>query len=156
MPNPRGRGRPKRAWRPSEAQLQNIADAAPQPPSDSDGDNADQVNAINFPSLDIDLDEVFGDIFPTYFDIVMTVKPADITEAPSSVPKALGGPDSARWQAALDREVTQHDNNGTFGPALDPKDLPPNCKPIPFEVILKDKRDGTAKARGIIKGFHMT
>jgi len=52
--------------------------------------------------------------------------------------------------------VSAHIKNKTFGPRIDPKDLPAGRKPIPLDVILKLKRDGTEKARAIIKGFHMT
>jgi hypothetical protein len=54
------------------------------------------------------------------------------------------------------REVNAHIKNKTLGKRIDPKDLPAGRKPIPLDVILKIKRDGTVKARGIIKGFHMT
>ena len=72
------------------------------------------------------------------------------------MPKALAGPDRVKWWAALQREVAQHKKNGTFGPPLDPKDLPPGRKAIPFDCILKLKRDGTPKVRGIMKGYRMT
>ena len=36
MPNPRGRGRPRREWRSSQAQLENIANGEPSPPDEND------------------------------------------------------------------------------------------------------------------------
>ena len=39
--------------------------------------------------------------------------------------------------------------------AIDPKDLPPGVRPIPFDLIGKVKRDCTHKCRGIVKGYHM-
>ena len=47
-----------------------------------------------------------------------------------------------------------HQKNGTLGPKLDA--LPTGFRPIPLDIIFKVKRNGSKKARAIIKGFHMT
>ena len=70
--------------------------------------------------------------------------------------KRIKNTPAIRLTAALQREVAQHRKNGTFGPPLDPRDLPPGRKAIPFDCILKLKRDGTPKVRGILKGYRMT
>ena len=75
---------------------------------------------------------------------------------PSSIPEALAGPDAHLWAEALNREASQHEKNGTLGPPINPKDLPPDVKPIPMDVLTKTKRDGTKKARVVIKGFRMS
>jgi hypothetical protein len=34
--------------------------------------------------------------------------------------EALAGPDAAGWIEALNKEVSQHNNNGTFSAPMDP------------------------------------
>ena len=67
--------------------------------------------------------------------------------------EALRGPHAEEWKTAVIKEFRSHQKNKTFGPALDK--VPEGFKPIPFDVILKLKRSGLRKARGIIKGFFM-
>jgi hypothetical protein len=86
-----------------------------------------------------------------YNDVVL-----QSSDCPSNIPKALAGPDAEKWRAALAREYDQHTKNGTFSEPIDPKDLPPGRKAVPFDCVLKVKRDGTHKVRGIIKGYRMT
>ena len=57
------------------------------------------------------------------------------------------------WKSAVSKEFASHVKNGTLGPALDK--VPPGFTPVPFDVILKIKREGTKKARGIIKDYYM-
>ena len=165
MPNPRGRGRPRREWHPSEAQLQRLASANPSPPENDEAASSD-VNAV-FTSMDLgdgsyaalmsEDDGKFSaieDAFPLYFE-QMACAYATAGD-PSSVPEALATPDAHLWAEALNREVSQHVKNGTFGPPIDPKNLPPGVKPIPMDVLPKTKRDGTKKARVVIKGFRMS
>jgi hypothetical protein len=100
-----------------------------------------------------DAERQFNECYAAYHDAVYA---AYAGECPRSVPEALAGPESAKWRKSLAREHDQHEKNGTFGPAIDPKDLPPGRKPIPFDCILSEKRNGLPKTRGIVKGFHMT
>ena len=66
---------------------------------------------------------------------------------------ALRGPDKEKWCESIGKEHAQHEKHKTLGP---PQPQPPaGVKAIPFEILLKIKRDKTAKARGVIKGFHM-
>ena len=66
---------------------------------------------------------------------------------------ALRGPDKEKWCESIGKEHAQHKKHKTLGP---PQPQPPEgVKAIPFEILLKTKRDKTAKARGVIKGFHM-
>ena len=91
------------------------------------------------------------DVFAIYYDVVHSG-----TDCPKNIPTALAGLDAALWRTALTSEWRQHEKNGTFGSPIDPKDLPPGVRPIPFDCVLKMKRDFTLKVRGIMKGFHMT
>jgi len=94
---------------------------------------------------------MLDEIFPIYYDTVLAS-----VGCPSSVPKALAGPNRVKWWASLQRERAQHVKHNTFGPAVDPKSLPPGHKPIALDCILKEKRDGTPKTRAILKGYRMT
>ena len=85
------------------------------------------------------------DAYPAYFDHLECAYAT--AGGPSSIPEALAGPDAHLWTEFLNREASQHEKNGTFGPPIDPKDLPPNTKPIPMDVLTKTKRDGTKKSR---------
>ena len=38
---------------------------------------------------------------------------------------------------------------------MDPKDVPPGVRPIPFDLVGKVKRNGKYKCRGIVKGYHI-
>jgi hypothetical protein len=141
LPNPRGRGRPQRNYAPSAAALEAIAAGPPSPP--------DEVNA----TTTLQLDWLDGSFYDDYFDCVLaTMAPG----CPTTMAEALAGPDAAGWIEALNKEVSQHDKNGTFSAPIDPAKLPPGSKAIPFNVVLNIKRDGTLKVRGIIKGFNMT
>jgi hypothetical protein len=79
-----------------------------------------------------------------------------VSDCPKNIQTALTGPDGEKWRSSLNREFAQHVANGTFGEAIDPKDLPPGRKAVPFDLVLAIKRDGTRKARGIMKGYRMT
>ena len=124
--------RPRREWHPSPEALEHLAAGDAAPP-------------------DVNFIEKLGDVHPFYFDTVFAT-----TTCPSSIPKALAGSEALAWSKSLDSEVTQHEKNETFGPAIDPKDLPPGIKAIPFDCVLAEKRDGRKKVRGIVKGFRMT
>ena len=126
--------RPQRSWRPSAEALERLAAGNASPP-----------DIIEFAK------ELEGP-YHYYLDTVFTTT----EDCPSSVPIALAGREGKGWSGALDKEVGQHLKNGTFGPVLDAKDLPPGVKVIPFGCVLKLKRDGLKKVRGIIKGFRMT
>jgi hypothetical protein len=139
LPIPRGRGRIARDRVPSIAALENLAAGEPHPPDDIVPDDA----MLTTDELD--------NAFPAYDDIVMKTK-----DCPSNIPDALAGPDGGEWRTALNREHTQHEKNGTFSAAIDPKDLPPGRKAVPFDCVLNIKRDGARKVRGIIKGYRMT
>jgi hypothetical protein len=133
IPNPRGRGRPARDRAPSAAALENLAAGNAHPPDDV---------ALTTEELD--------NAFAVYSDIVLKS-----SDCPSNIPAALAGPDSEKWSSALAREYGQHEKNGTFSEAIDPKDLPPGRKAVPFDCVLDIKRDGTRKVRGIMKGYRM-
>ena len=64
-------------------------------------------------------------------------------------------PHKRAWLEALTKEWRSHQDLKTMTEAIDPKDLPPGTRPIPFDLIGKVKRDGTYKCRGIVKGYHM-
>jgi len=126
--------RPRRAWHPSAEALEQLAAGDASPP-----DVIEFAKELEIPYL-------------YYLDTVFTT-----TEScPRSVPAALAGPEAESWRDALNTEATQHAKNGTFGPAIEPKNLPPGVKPIPFDCVLDIKRDGRKKIRGIMKGFRMT
>jgi hypothetical protein len=131
MPIPRGRARERT---PSAAALENLAAGDPHPPDD-----------VSLTTEELD------NAFAVYSDIVLRS-----SDCPSNVPSALAGPDGEKWSSALAREYGQHEKNGTFSEAIDPKDLPPGRKAVPFDCVLDIKRDGTRKVRGIIKGYRMT
>ena len=99
---------------------------------------------------------MIDDFFPDTLQAQHVTYHATDDNCPRTIVHALTGPDADKWRAALDREMGQHKKNSTFGPALDPKDLPPGTKPVPVDAVLKIKRDGTYKVRVIIKGFKMT
>ena len=135
VPGPRGRPRRDENLRLSAAALENIAAGEPSPPHDD---------------VQMTLD-LLDDIYAIYYDIVHSG-----TDCPKNIPAALTGLDAALWRTALTSECQQHNKNGTFGPPIHPKDLPPGVKPIPFDCVLKVKRDFMLKVRGIMKGFRMT
>ena len=85
-----------------------------------------------------------------YFETVLT---SQSTVVPPDVRTALQGEDKLKWAQAIAAEFESHRKHGTLGPAQ--SSPPADVKPIPFDVILRIKRDGRFKARGIIKGFHM-
>ena len=126
--------RPQRAWRPSAEALEQLAAGDASPP-----DIIQFAKGLEGP-------------YHYYLDTVFTTT----DNCPGSVPIALAGSEAKSWGEALDSEVGQHLKNGTFGPPIDPKDLPPGVKPIPFGCVQAIKRDGRKKIRGIIKGFRMT
>ena len=129
--------RPTRTRTPSAAALERIAAGPASPPDDEENV---QVMA-----------EMIDEIYHLHHDIVHSS-----TDCPRTVPEALTGPKAEQWRAALESEVRQHIKHGTLGPPIDPKDLPLGVKAIPFDCVLKVKRDGRAKVRAIIKGFHLT
>jgi hypothetical protein len=158
LPGPRGRAFPQRLRTPSAAALENIAAGDPSPPDHVDYIQLDISDAYITCDLSDDvyvspppICDLIDDIYETHYDTVYAN-----THYPRTISEALAGPDASRWLQALDREVKQHVKNGTFGPPIAAKDLKPGVKAIPFACILKIKRDGTFKVRGIIKGFHMT
>ena len=104
---------------PAQAQLQNIANGEPSPPDENDAKH-DENTAFSI-----------EDAYPPYFDHMACAYAT--AGDPSSIPDALAGPDAHLWAdlESLNREASQHEKNGTFGPPIDPKDLPPNMKPIP-------------------------
>ena len=99
------------------------------------------------------IEGTINDAAEAYLDTVYT---SAHQNAPKTLPEALTGPDRERWLKAFTREYEQHVKLKTMGPPVDVKDLPAGVKPIPFDLILKVKRDGLFKIRGIIKGFRMT
>ena len=62
------------------------------------------------------------DAYPAYFDHMACAYAT--TGDPGSIPEALAGPDAHLWVEALNRETSQHEKNGTFGPPINPNDLP--------------------------------
>ena len=64
-------------------------------------------------------------------------------------------PHKTMWKEALAKEWPSHHDLKTMSEPINPKDLPPGIRPIPFDLIGKVKRDGTYKCRGIVKGYHM-
>jgi hypothetical protein len=86
-------------------------------------------------------------------DFIDSVFNAAEEEETPRLREALRGPHAEEWKTAVIKEFRSHQKNKTFGPALDK--VPEGLKPIPFDVILKLKRSGLRKARGIIKGFFM-
>ena len=126
---------------PSAAALEAIANGPPSAP--------DEVHSAS--CVDDALCRKLDEAFPEYYDNVH----ATADDCPSTVPEALQSVHADEWKEALNREVSQHEKNGTFGPPVSAKDLPAGTKAIPFDCILKVKRDGTHKVRGIIKGYRM-
>jgi hypothetical protein len=80
------------------------------------------------------------------------------TETPSSMQKALQGPDAEGWQAALDKELLSIRNAGTWD-LVDRADLPEGTRPIDSRLVLATKLDPTGgddhtlKVRLVAKGF---
>ena len=136
----RGRGRPRREWQPSEAALRNIAEGPPAPPDPQD--------------VSMMLDECIPEVWAITHSASITRSGSN--SAPRTVPEALAGLDSKKWAAALHREVSQHEKNGTLGPPIPINQVPDGVKPIPLDVVLKIKRDGIYKMRAIIKGYRMS
>jgi hypothetical protein len=155
---PQAHSYPQRARVPSATALEAIANGPPSPP-DFAYLVVDHALATFYGEKQHQLDEhlnyiehCIDDVFmETYCAVVYAATPVK----PSTYPKALLSHDGHRFRQALNREVTQHNKNRTFGPALSPDKLPPGVKPIPLSVLAKVKRCGLHKARAIIKGFHM-
>jgi len=68
---------------------------------------------------------------------------------PQSIAEALARPDSAEWQAAMDREVASCLLFGVW----DECELPSGKQALPSRFVLTRKRDGTYKAR-LVAGGH--
>ena len=76
-------------------------------------------------------------VFRLWCDITHTTRQS--TDCPRTIPEALAGPDSEKWRKSLDIEAKQHAKNGTFSEPVDPSNMPPGRKAIPFDCILKIK-----------------
>ena len=181
-PLPAQRSRPPggRIRVPSAAALERIADGPPSPPDEDvhyadcflttpldidrclvplPPDGARFTFDATYRSVDSPTGPHWADdsVFSTMYDDIVHASSANAhSGVPRNIPAALQGPEREAWLAALHREASQHEKNGTFGPPVSAKDLPPGCRPIPFDCITKEKRGGMKKARGIIKGFHMS
>jgi hypothetical protein len=83
------------------------------------------------------------DVFAIYYDAVHSG-----TDCPKNIPTALAGLDAALWRTALTSEWRQHEKNGTFGPPIDPKDLPPGVRPIPFVYRLRPQDETRLHTQG--------
>jgi hypothetical protein len=164
---PRGRGRPpndagnsrsQRSRQPSAQALRNLPDADQAPDIFAEAlEDAHVIehfkpylNDSTWLKLDSDLQDKLDGCFE---EVWTTIGGAEdernyfklITESPHK--KA--------WLEALAKEWRSHRDLKTMTAAIDPKDLPPGVRPIPFDLIGKVKRDGTYKCRGIVKGYHM-
>jgi len=76
------------------------------------------------------------------------------SDEPSSYYEAISRYDAAQWQDAMDKEITQLENTGTW----ELTELPADRKPIKYKWVLKVKRDHTGaithyKGRLVAKGF---
>jgi len=76
------------------------------------------------------------------------------SDEPSSYYEAISQHDAAQWQDAMDKEITQLENTGTW----ELTELPADCKPIKCKWVLKVKRDHTSaitcyKGHLVAKGF---
>ena len=135
--------RPRRAWTPSAAALNNLADAAPSPPERAV--STDEVECIQS-----DEDWAFEqELTDDYFDTIMAIACSD----PASRAEAFARLGERQlWRDAEISEYRSHKKNGTFGP---PVDLPPGFRAIPCAGIYKLKRDGRYKYRIVVRGYHM-
>lgn len=66
---------------------------------------------------------------------------------------ALPRSEKKEWLEGLMAEVQQHIKHGSMGPKL--RSEPDGYRAIPFGCILKKKRCGKRKVRGVIKGWRM-
>lgn len=144
---PDQRQRSAREWAPSAKALQNIAQQAPQPPSDFDEAFAQADDPQAF------LDELDFDTVHHVHNEVVQATDDDERRAPKTAAQALTGEDKDEWTAAIKSEYNSHTKNKTWGPAL--KELPKGFRGIPLDVIFKIKRNRRKKARAIIKGFYL-
>jgi hypothetical protein len=128
--------RSQRSREPSGSALRNVPDRDIAPEADDVSVAIDQLDDA-YPLLLSYATQSASDPLPNYYFL--------ITE----------GSERAEWQAALQHELAQHRKFNTLGPPLPADSLPPGVKPIPLDVIAKRKRNGKAKARAIIKGYHM-
>ena len=74
---------------------------------------------------------------------------------PTSLKKALCGPESDEWLVSLRSELASHKKYGTLGPPLHQADFPPGIRPVPVGPVLKVKRGGRKKVRLVVKGYHL-
>ena len=106
--------------RPSQAQLENIANGEPSPPDDDDAKHdggtafavEEAFRALGFPKHDkdgFDISSAFikssiEDAYPAYFDHMACAYAT--AGDPSSIPEALAGPDAHLWVEALNRKTS--------------------------------------------------
>jgi hypothetical protein len=143
VPVSRGRGRPlsdssrsQRIRNPSAQALNNIPDVGVAP---------DQFAEAHYTEALL-VDDVYGDVWATI---------GGAEELRDYYKLITQSPDREQWLAALSKEWQSHDDLKTMSGPIEPKDLPPGVRPIPFDLIGKLKRNGIYKCRAIVKGFHM-
>lgn len=69
--------------------------------------------------------------------------------APETIAEALSRPDAAKWRTAIKLELDHHLQNGIWRIL----DREKRMRVLPLRWVLKVKRDGTYKARLVVKGF---
>jgi hypothetical protein len=85
-----------------------------------------------------DDDEVFTHLPPEFAAV------GAMGTEPTSIDKALRGPNAKEWQAALEYEINQLKKLGTWVT----EDLPPGQTAVPNSIVLKEKKgpNGEIKA----------
>ena len=77
---------------------------------------------------------------------------APMEDEPTTYQEATQRPDSQRWYAAMDKEVKSLLDAGTWEP-IERATVPRNHRTLKGKWVYKLKRDGTYKARWVVKGY---
>jgi hypothetical protein len=166
-----GPRRSAREWTPSIQSLENIAAGPTAPPEALDPAAEEEKHLVQETAeicADIDaafacaadgqkfLDDLCLGDTRDFADIVMNAISANESskeDLSKGITAAMQGKNGEQWRQALLDEVRSHARFKTFGPKLGK--LPEGETAIPFDVLVKEKRCGRKKARGILKGYFM-
>jgi hypothetical protein len=138
--------RPRRAWTPSAAALEHIANQPVEPPSDEMEEANTALALTLLPS------HARSDISLASVQSIAHTTTAAADRPPVDHYDAMRRKDAAKWRASELSEYRSHVKNGTFGP---PVALPPGRKAVPAAFVYKIKRDGRYKTRLVIRGYRM-